>query len=161
MFVERLWRSVKYEEVYLRAYDSVPEARTSIGQYLDFYKRASQHPSVYVRRRKGSRDAFLYAFDLLELDGHDLRRDPWETRRDALASLLCNSALETDVGHGILFSEHLDGADGEIVFRHACRMGLEGIVAKRRDRPYQSGRSPDWVKVTNPNAPAVTRTSKW
>ena len=48
VFVERLWRSVKYEEVYLRAYDSVPEARTSIGQYLDFYKRASQHPSVYV-----------------------------------------------------------------------------------------------------------------
>jgi putative transposase len=48
VFVERLWRSVKYEEVYLRAYDTVPEARTSIGQYLDFYKRASQHPSVYV-----------------------------------------------------------------------------------------------------------------
>ena len=48
VFVERLWRSVKYEEVYLRAYDSVSEARASIGRYLDFYKRASQHPSVYV-----------------------------------------------------------------------------------------------------------------
>jgi putative transposase len=48
VFVERLWRSVKYEEVYLRAYDSVSEARTSIGRYLHFYKRASQHPSVYV-----------------------------------------------------------------------------------------------------------------
>jgi putative transposase len=48
LFVERLWRSVKYEEVYLKAYDSVSEARTSIGGYLDFYKRASQHPSVYV-----------------------------------------------------------------------------------------------------------------
>jgi putative transposase len=47
-FVERLWRSVKYEEVYLKAYDSVSEARASIGRYLDFYKRASQHPSVYV-----------------------------------------------------------------------------------------------------------------
>src|SRR5262249_8190633 len=48
VFVERLWRSVKYEEVYLRAYDSVSEARASIDRYLDFYKRASQHPSVYV-----------------------------------------------------------------------------------------------------------------
>ena len=48
VFVERLWRSVKYEEVYLKAYDSVSEARASIGRYLDFYNRASQHPSVYV-----------------------------------------------------------------------------------------------------------------
>jgi putative transposase len=48
VFVERLWRSVKYEEVYLRAYDSVSEARTSIGRYLNFYNPASQHPSVYV-----------------------------------------------------------------------------------------------------------------
>src|SRR5207249_9929199 len=48
VFVERLWRSVKYEEVYLRAYDSVSEARASIGRYLDFYNPASQHPFVYV-----------------------------------------------------------------------------------------------------------------
>ena len=48
VFVERLWRSVKYEEVYLRAYESVGEARNSIGRYLDFYNRASEHPSGYV-----------------------------------------------------------------------------------------------------------------
>ena len=48
VFVERLWRSVKYEEVYLRAYDSVSEARASIGRYLDFYNPASEHPSGYV-----------------------------------------------------------------------------------------------------------------
>jgi putative transposase len=48
VFVERLWRSVKYEEVYLRAYDNVSEARASIGRYLNFYNRALQHPSVYV-----------------------------------------------------------------------------------------------------------------
>jgi len=51
VFVERLWRSVKYEEVYLRAYESV-EARNSIGRYLDFYNRASEHPSVYVVEEK-------------------------------------------------------------------------------------------------------------
>ena len=48
VFLERFWRSVKYEEVYLRAYDSVDEARASLSRYIHFYKRASQHPSVYV-----------------------------------------------------------------------------------------------------------------
>jgi putative transposase len=46
VFVERLWRSVKYEEVYLRAYDSVSEARMSIGRYLDFYNRRRPHSSL-------------------------------------------------------------------------------------------------------------------
>src|SRR5258708_142549 len=52
VFVERLWHSVKYEEVYLRAYDSVSDARNSIGRYLDFHNPASQHPSVYVIEEK-------------------------------------------------------------------------------------------------------------
>jgi bifunctional non-homologous end joining protein LigD len=59
--------------------------------------------------------------------------------RATLASLLRKT------GRGVRLSEHLDGADGETVFHHACRMGLEGIVAKRRDRPYRSGRCADWV----------------
>ena len=46
VFVERLWRSVKYEEVYLRAYDTVGQARTSIGRYLDFYNRRRPHSSL-------------------------------------------------------------------------------------------------------------------
>ena len=49
VFVERLWRSVKYEEVYLRAYDSVAEARTSLGRYLDFYNRKRPHSSLDAR----------------------------------------------------------------------------------------------------------------
>jgi putative transposase len=52
VFIERLWRSVKYEEVYLRAYESVGEARNSIGRYLEFYNRALEHPSVYVVEEK-------------------------------------------------------------------------------------------------------------
>jgi len=107
--------------------------------------------------RKGSRDAFLYVFDLLELDGEDLRGKPWEARRDALASLLRDAANHSEFHQGIRLSEHIDGADGAIVFQHACRLGLEGIVAKRRDRPYRSGRSTDWVKIRNPSAPAGTR----
>jgi bifunctional non-homologous end joining protein LigD len=101
--------------------------------------------------RLGSRDAFLYAFDLLEINGTDLRRDSWEVRRATLASILRRSR------DGIRLSEHLDMTDGNMIFHHACAMGLEGIVAKRRDRPYRSGRSPDWIKVKNPNAPAAIR----
>jgi putative transposase len=49
VFVDRLWRSVKYEEVYLKAYDSVGEARASIGRYLDFYNRKRPHSSLDAR----------------------------------------------------------------------------------------------------------------
>jgi bifunctional non-homologous end joining protein LigD len=97
------------------------------------------------------REVFLYAFDVLELDGRDLRREPWSDRRWKLARLLRGA------GHGVQLSDQIDGADGEAMFRHACAMGLEGIVAKRRDRPYRSGRSSDWIKVKNPAAPAATR----
>jgi bifunctional non-homologous end joining protein LigD len=71
-------------------------------------------------------------------------------RLETLASLLRKAS------NGIRLSEHLD-VDGPAMFRHACAMGLEGIVAKRRDRPYRSGRSPDWIKIKSPNAPAATR----
>jgi ATP-dependent DNA ligase len=48
-------------------------------------------------------------------------------------------------------------SDGPDVFHHACMLGLEGIVSKRKDSQYRSGRSPHWIKSKNPNAPAVTR----
>jgi bifunctional non-homologous end joining protein LigD len=86
--------------------------------------------------RLGARDAFLFAFDLLELDGEDLRPHEWQVRRATLRSLVKRA------GAGIRLSEHLHG-NGGLAFRHARRMGLEGIVAKRRDRPYRSGLSPD------------------
>ena len=100
--------------------------------------------------RLGSRDAFLYAFDLLELDGENMRLYEWHVRRTTLRSLIKHA------GPGIRLSDHIEG-DGMAAFRHACRMGLEGIVAKRRDKAYRSGRSPDWIKVKNPHAPAATR----
>jgi bifunctional non-homologous end joining protein LigD len=93
---------------------------------------------------------FLYAFDLIELNGDDLRRDPLEVRKATLASALAKA------GPGILFNEHLEG-DGPTVFAHACRMGLEGIVSKRKDSAYRSGRSPDWLKSKNPACAAVKR----
>jgi bifunctional non-homologous end joining protein LigD len=59
-------------------------------------------------------------------------------------------------GAGIRFNEHMEG-DGETVFRQACKLGLEGIVSKRKDSAYRSGRSPDWLKMKNADAPAVQR----
>jgi hypothetical protein len=53
-------------------------------------------------------------------------------------------------------NEHIE-RDGPIVFAHACKMGLEGIVSKRRDWPYRSGRSPHWIKSKNPLCAAVKR----
>jgi hypothetical protein len=66
-------------------------------------------------------------------------------RKATLASLLRRAAP------GLRFNEHLDNEDGPLVFEHACKMGLEGIVSKRRDSFYPSGRSPDWIKSKNPN----------
>jgi ATP-dependent DNA ligase len=104
-----------------------------------------------IRYRRNDSGVFLYAFDLIELDGDDLRREPLAVRKATLASVLARAAP------GLRLCEHLDYEDGETVFRHACKMGLEGIVSKRRDSPYRSGRSPDWLKCKNPDSPAVRR----
>jgi bifunctional non-homologous end joining protein LigD len=84
----------------------------------------------WLRYRQHDGIVFLYAFDLIELNGDDLRRDPLEVRKATLASILKKAAP------GLRFNEHLEHDDGEAVFRHACKMGLEGIVSKRKDSPY-------------------------
>ena len=104
-----------------------------------------------LRRRRNEASAFLYAFDLLELDGTDMRREPIEVRKATLASILRKSR------HGVRFNQHLEHPDGLAVFQHACKMGLEGIVSKRLGSRYRSGRSADWLKFKNPEAPAVSR----
>jgi bifunctional non-homologous end joining protein LigD len=103
-----------------------------------------------VRHQHANGSIFLYAFDLIELNGDDLRRDPLEVRKATLRSALAKAGL------GLRFNEHMEG-DGPTVFAHACKMGLEGIVSKRKNSMYRSGRSPDWLKMKNPAAPAVKR----
>jgi bifunctional non-homologous end joining protein LigD len=88
-----------------------------------------------VRYRHHDESIFLYAFDLIELNGDDLRRDPLEGRKAMLELILAKAGL------GIRFNEHMEG-DGETVFRYACKLGLEGIVSKRKDSAYRSGRRP-------------------
>ena len=104
-----------------------------------------------LRQRGNEARAFLYAFDLLELDGLDMRREPIETRKATLASILRKSRP------GVRLNEHLEHPDGLTVFQHACKMGLEGIVSKRLGSRYRSGRSPEWLKFKNPETPAVRR----
>jgi bifunctional non-homologous end joining protein LigD len=107
--------------------------------------------SDFDRLHSGAHDAgvFLYAFDLLKLNGEDYRQHPLEKRKAKLEKLLAH----TD---GMRFSEHIDG-DGETIFVHACKLGLEGIVSKRRDFGYRSGRCKSWVKIKNPGSAAVLR----
>src|SRR6185437_14211334 len=84
----------------------------------------------------------FYAFDLLYLDGADLRREPLEERKKTLALLLKRVPPQ-----GVLrLSESIDEA-GPALIKHACRLGLEGIVSKRRDAAYHSGRGHDWLKT--------------
>jgi ATP-dependent DNA ligase len=93
----------------------------------------------------------LCAFDVLATDGDDLRDLPLSMRKANLARLL---ARRPD---GIFVSDFEQGEIGPDLFRAACRMGLEGLVSKRRDRPYQAGRSKYWVKVKNRSHPAMDR----
>ena len=81
-------------------------------------------------------------------------------RNNAKEGIICEANIHNDAcnaADSIRLSEHIEGTDGFTIFGHACAMGLEGIVAKRRDRPYRSGRCPDWVKVKNPQHPAIAR----
>jgi bifunctional non-homologous end joining protein LigD len=103
-----------------------------------------------LSRREAARTAILYAFDLIEHDGEDLRPRPFLERKAALARLL------RDTEAGILLNEHI-ADDGATVFAHACQLGAEGIVSKRVDGTYRSGPCGVWIKVRNPASIAVQR----
>jgi bifunctional non-homologous end joining protein LigD len=105
-----------------------------------------------LRRREAAHNAILYAFDLIEQDGEDLRNRPFLDRKAALARLLC------DTEPGILLDEHAAG-DSPTVFAHARRLGAEGIVSKRGDGTYRSDPCPVWIKVRDPASVAVQRSA--
>ncbi|TPM35481.1 DNA ligase D [Mesorhizobium sp. B2-3-5] len=82
-----------------------------------------------------------YVFDLMRLDGKDLRGEPLVERKQALQELLGKQSENP----AVRFSDHF-AEPGKVMLEHACRMGLEGVVSKRADAPYRSGRGPTWVK---------------
>lgn len=104
-----------------------------------------------LHSRRHEAEVQLYAFDVMAIDGEDLRDLPLSLRKTHLARLL---ARRPD---GIFLAPFEQGEIGPDLFRAACDMGLEGLVSKRLDRPYRAGRSPDWIKVKNRRHPAMSR----
>ena len=104
----------------------------------------------FVRNYRRGNAAALCAFDVIEINGQDLRRQPIEDRKLVLKELFRSTRP------GIAYNRHFD-VEGGIVFHHACKLGCEGIVSKRLGSPYTSGRVNDWLKIKNPSAPAVRR----
>ena len=103
---------------------------------------------------KHNDEAELIAFDVLALDGDDLRNLPLSMRKTNLQRLL---ARRPD---GIFLSDYERGEIGPELFRKACEFGLEGLVSKRADRPYRGGRSPHWIKVKNRQHHAFERVKR-
>ena len=93
----------------------------------------------------------LCAFDILAEGGDDLRKLPLSMRKASLERLLVRRP------EGIFINPFERGEIGPDLFRAACNMGLEGLVSKRRDRPYQAGLCKHWVKVKNRKHPAMDR----
>src|SRR5215213_3512509 len=96
-----------------------------------------------LRRELGRRDSdklTYYAFDLLWLNGRDLRKQPLIERKRLLQKQLVDAPAR------LIYVEFLEG-DGATIYQHACRMGLEGIVSKRPDSIYRAGRQESWIKT--------------
>ncbi len=109
---------------------------------------ASSFSALQAALKAGHSEQFVYyVFDLLHLDGRDLTRLPLMERKAALKELV-GGGEDSGV---IKYSEHFED-DGAVVLRHACKFGLEGIVSKRREAPYRSGRADSFVKVKCSNA---------
>ncbi|WP_271498349.1 ATP-dependent DNA ligase [Bradyrhizobium sp. CCBAU 11357] len=104
-----------------------------------------------LHSRKHDHEAQLYAFDILALGGDDLRPLPLHLRKTNLERLL---ARRPD---GITVAPFERGEIGPDLFLAACRMGLEGLMSKHRDRPYRGGRQKHWIKVKNRSHPAMSR----
>jgi bifunctional non-homologous end joining protein LigD len=96
------------------------------------------------------REASFVAFDLLELDGADMRQLPLRDRKARLKRVLSKAP------DGIEFNSHIEG-DGATIFEHVCKLGHESVVAKRNDLAYDSGRSRRWLKIKNPKSAAAKR----
>lgn len=104
-----------------------------------------------LHSRRHNDEVQFYAFDIMVDGGNDIRALPLHLRKNSLARLL---ARRVD---GIFVSDFEQGEIGPDLYRHACLLGLEGLVSKHRDRAYRAGRSPNWVKVKNPASPAMLR----
>lgn len=135
-WTERFGRAVPAALAALPARDALVDGEVVV----ETASGASDFPALQADLAAGRADRFVYyAFDLLHLDGHDLRDLPFVRRKALLARLWESAAPPLRLSQD--FSD-----SGEIVLRHACRLSLEGVVSKRADAPYRSGRGKAWVK---------------
>jgi len=104
-----------------------------------------------LHSRKHDKRAMFYAFDMLAGDGEDYRTLALLLRKANLARLLKRRV------DGIFIAEYEQGEIGDVLFRVACNIGLEGIVSKRLDRAYGAGRCKHWIKIKSPAHPAYSR----
>ncbi len=127
-----------------QAFAAVPAKRAIIdGEALVTDARgASDFPALVERLRGGGQGISFVAFDLLHIDGRDITGDRLERRKAALAGLLSGQPRDAP----LQFGEHMAG-DGAAILAKVTEMGLEGVVSKRRDSPYRSGRQDFWTKV--------------
>jgi bifunctional non-homologous end joining protein LigD len=120
------------------------------GEVVAFNEDGTSNFDALSSRRHDKRAQF-YAFDMLSGDGKDIRPLPLLLRKAGLVQLL------SDPVDGIFIAEYERGDIGDVLFKVACNMGLEGIVSKHLDRAYGGGRCKHWVKVKNPAHPAYSR----
>jgi bifunctional non-homologous end joining protein LigD len=172
---ERWIHEIKYDGFRLMAYRNADGVRLTTRQGADYTSRYSrivlaleklnvksicldgevmcftgiQQDFDKLWNRTHDHEAKLCAFDLLELNGGDLRDRPLGERKRLLFKIIRR------IG-GIEYVEHLT-ADGPAIFEHACNLGYEGIVSKRIDLPYRTGRSKTWLKTKNKEHPAMQR----
>jgi bifunctional non-homologous end joining protein LigD len=102
-----------------------------------------------LHSRQEDHEVQLYAFDCLSFGGHDLRRLPLHLRKTNLMQLLRGGS------QGIFVAPFESGKIGPDLFEAACRMGLEGLVSKHRERAYRIGRCDHWIKVKNRKHPRI------
>ncbi|MHC4050164.1 non-homologous end-joining DNA ligase [Bradyrhizobium sp. 25ACV] len=113
------------------------------GEVVVVHEGRTNFSELQADLARGDQDRFLYyAFDLLWLDGLDLRKRPQAERKALLKELFDTHQLEPPV----LYSEHLEG-DAQELFEHAARLNYEGIISKKTDAPYRSDRTEAWVKI--------------
>jgi bifunctional non-homologous end joining protein LigD len=132
---------------------STENARIATASLSDQYRlRRGRHPDFNtLHSRKHDEEAQLCAFDILVEGSDDLRKLPLHLRKTSLERPLARRPRASSSTRSSV------ARLAPISIGAACRMGLEGIVSKRRDRPSQGGRSKHWVKIKNRQHPAMER----
>jgi bifunctional non-homologous end joining protein LigD len=130
--------NARYPEVADALADQRCESIAVDGEIVAFAGSATSFAAL-AQRRQHYVPVFFYVFDLLWLDGLDIRALAWRTRKRLLRSAL-------SFADPLRLTQHRNG-DGEALFKEACRKGWEGLIAKRADSSYGARRSRDWLKL--------------